>query len=76
MDEKELEEQFEFLNDLRAMDKIITNIFWTLATKTYTADYLKSTWFDIKVFGTEPVFTSLLFDTLQREHDNRSTDTI
>lgn len=65
----ELEEELEHQEFLDSLNVLAERIFFMLLTTSPPATFLKTSWDDVKVFGDEPVFTSLLFDMMLKEDE-------
>ena len=61
----ELDEQMEHDEFMDSINKLQEQIF--LAWMDQPAPKLLDEWFDIKIYGDEPAFTSVLFDSIIEE---------
>lgn len=59
-------DELEFRECLSYCDILIEEIFWLLSQADPSV-LVTQYWDDIRVYGDEPVFTSLLFDALEKE---------
>ena len=64
-----LEDSFEFLSDLDELHRLVEHIAWKL--RAADTSVVLDAFFDIRTFGDEPVFTSILHDMMIKEENAR-----
>jgi hypothetical protein len=68
------DDEIEFQDDLDRLKLLAAEVMLAHAVRGSSAEHVIAEWYDIKTYGNEPVFTSIIFERLMKEDEAHGVD--